>query len=524
MDPFLRDYVLHTVVKPHLRAVCPAYGVNLVAVARHAVQSQRRWKIHGYALIGIRLILLSALAVAILTGWLAVAAGILAGALVAAWFNLFWVLRADHLAAVKVVTDRTPPAEQADPLPPETEERLRKLEKAKVIVYAQGEGDPFIGSGRRLHWYQLTPIDVTRPGRDSAGNQKVIQPFDAVELHEFLATQVPALGFDDLNVRNRLYVRGDHASDIAGLLPDPFAEPEPVIRSDWVKSGVRHPAEWARTYICMERIMSGGDLVVSMYVRAWLEQDLLSIERVIYFLPPLQRRYRPTHDYAAGTVVSVTIKAIGEASSRFMRVLAGRWIGRLRTPKFGRNRRRSETRARRKIAAGVTFDYGARTSLREAVAAYDTTEHFEETDVLDSAKRLSRRLMDCVESFLDDHGVDTSDFQDQIQLITTSISNIGTIQAANAVIGGQGNIISGHGAVNNFGAPMPGAASATARRTAAAGPAINRLVRTTMSDKIEIGTINSGNTMIGGTGGTISGSAVVNIQGDQLGSPANTAR
>jgi len=38
-----------------------------------------------------------------------------------------------------------------------------------------------------------------------------------------------------------------------------------------------------------------------------------------------------------------------------------------------------------------------------------------------------------------------------------------------------------------------------------------------MSDKIEIGTINSGNTMIGGTGGTISGSAVVNIQGDQLG-------
>ena len=33
LDRFLRDYVLHTVVKPHLRAVCPAYGVDLVAVA-----------------------------------------------------------------------------------------------------------------------------------------------------------------------------------------------------------------------------------------------------------------------------------------------------------------------------------------------------------------------------------------------------------------------------------------------------------------------------------------------------------
>ena len=75
-----------------------------------------------------------------------------------------------------------------------------------------------------------------------------------------------------------------------------------------------------------------------------------------------------------------------------------------------------------------------------------------------STKQIYRRLkaaglpaMDCIEKFLDDHGVDTSDFQNQMQLINNSVSNIGTIQAANAFVGGQGNIISGHGAVNNFG-------------------------------------------------------------------------
>ena len=59
--------------------------------------------------------------------------------------------------------------------------------------------------------------------------------------------------------------------------------------------------------------------------------------------------------------------------------------------------------------------------------------------------------MDCIEKFLDNHGVDTSDFRNQIQLIDNSVNNIGTIQAGTAVVGGQGNIISGHGAVNNFG-------------------------------------------------------------------------
>ena len=76
--------------------------------------------------------------------------------------------------------------------------------------------------------------------------------------------------------------------------------------------------------------------------------------------------------------------------------------------------------------------------------------------MLDGVKRLSRRLLDCIQQFLDDHGVDTSDFSHQVQNITTSVSNIGTVQAGTAVVGGQGNIVTGHGAVNNFGAGPPG--------------------------------------------------------------------
>jgi hypothetical protein len=456
-DDDLRDYVLHTVVDPHLKATCPAYGVDLVAAGRHAALARRRLANQQAAFWLVRVILVLAVAAGVVLRSVTAGAVIFCAALVAAWCVLFQQLRAARISALKAVTDPAPPEDQAGPLPPEVEERLGKLSKANAVIYARGEGDPFIGSGRRLHWFQFNPIDVTRAGQDSAGSKRTLRAFTAVELHHYLATQVPKLGFDGLRVRNRLYVRGDYVPHVPGLLPDSYAAPEPVVRSDWVKSGVEHPTERARTYICMERIMSGGELVVSMYVRAWLEQNLLSIERIIYFLPPLQERFRPERELIAGGAAGATVRAFATAARRTLPVLAGARVSRRRPGSAAVVSRRAEAKARREIKAGFPYDYGARTSLREAAAAYDTKEHFAEADVLDSAKRLGRRLMDCIEKFLDDRGVDTSEFHDQVQFINNTVSNIGSIQAANAVVGGQGNIIAGHGAVNNFG-PGPAAA------------------------------------------------------------------
>jgi hypothetical protein len=460
LDGELRDYVLHTLVNPHLQAVCPSFGVNLVAVARHASLAQRREDRRRSALFVIRL----AAAVAIGLGFLlrsgAVAVGLLLPVLAAAWGVLAWSLRAGRLSALDAVTSRTPPEDQADPLPADTEDRLRKLDRANVVIYADGQGDPFVGSGRRLQYVQVHPVDVTRAGRDHSGNKRTLKPFDAVTLHEYLAKQVPAMGFTGLRARNRLYVRGDYARHVPGLLPDEFASPCALIDSRWVKSGAEHPVPRARTYVCMERVMDGGQLVVGMYVRAWLEQNLLSIERTLYFLPPLKIRYQPSRDLMARGGAGAAWDAVFTATARTLPVLAGQPLSGGRG-NVAADLKKAEDMARREIRAGYQHDYGARTSLREAVAGYDTKGHFEEADVLDGVKRLSRRLLDCIQQFLDDHGVDTSDFSHQVQNITTSVSNIGTVQAGTAVVGGQGNIVTGHGAVNNFGAGAPAGPAGT---------------------------------------------------------------
>jgi hypothetical protein len=448
------------VAEPHLRAVCPSFGVNLVAVTRHATLAQRREDRRRTAFIVIRLAAVLAVGLGLLLRSAPVAIGLMLPVLAAAWGVLVWSVRTDQLSALSAVTDWTPPEDQADPLPASTEDRLRKLDRANVVIYADGQGDPFVGSGRRLHYIQMNPVDVTRAGRDQAGRKRTLKPFDAVTLHEYLAKQVPAMGFTGLRARNRLYVRGDYARHVPGLLPDEFASPVGVIGSQWLKSGVQHPMPRARTYVCMERVMDGGQLVVAMYVRAWLEQDLLSIERSLYFLPPLQPHYQPGRDLRALGTGGATWNAIVTATARTLPVLAGQPVsgGRGAVPA---GLKKAEDMARREIKAGYEHDYGALTSLREAVAGYDAKGHFEEADVLDGVKRLSRRLLDCIQQFLEDHGVDTSDFSHQVQNITTSVSNIGTIQAGHAVVGGQGHIVTGHGAVNNFGTGQPGGAPGT---------------------------------------------------------------
>jgi hypothetical protein len=444
------EFVLNAVIHSPLRARCPAFGVNLLAVARHAALAERRRNAQVTAFWVIRLLLVLAVLLAVALGSGAVLA-VIPLSLAAAWGVLFWRTRADRISAVSAITDRRPPQDQAAPLAADVEQQLTDLRQTNVLVYANGQGDPFVGSGIRLDRFQLRPIDVTRPDPSQAGRGPGTTPFTAVELHHYLATKMPAQGFRDLRAQNRLYVRGDYADKLPWLVPDKFAAPVAHAPSDWVRSGVERPAQLARTYICLEHVISGGDLVISMYVRAWLEHDLLSVERLVYFLPPLHNDYRPTRQLMASGALGATRDGVREATLRVLPVLAGRHRSLIRQSGIIRKLHRAEAESRRQIKNGLQHDYGAITSLREAAAAYDTREHFQESDVLDSANRLGLRLMNCIAEFLKDHGVDTADFHNQVQHINNSINNIGMVQAGTAVVGGQGHMIAGHGAVNQAG-------------------------------------------------------------------------
>lgn len=265
LDEVLRDAVVNLVVEPRAHAVCPSHGVDLVALARHAVWARQRRAAQDRALMWIRVVSGAVLLVSGLFGlflanlWMiaGVAAAVLLPALAGAWVSVFVRLRTDGLTAQLVGLSKGSPRQLAPPLDPALERSLDQLNSASnALVYALGEGDPFIGSGKLISKIQLPPLRIV------ANGDKSFRSFDAVELHRYLERRFVESNGSLRNVRNRLYLRGDWAQGVEGVVPNRFCGPVPVVDEGLVNEMIENPVQRARTYLSVEQSISGGDLVV----------------------------------------------------------------------------------------------------------------------------------------------------------------------------------------------------------------------------------------------------------------------
>ncbi len=454
----LQSFAHYLIVDPPARAISPAFGIDLVAVARHVSLARARRILRDRLILACRAAIAVSAAAGVLltvvsaagpsgidTAPLAAAGAVIAACVVAAWAVLLWHVRAAR-ASARAVLNGPRPSDQASPLPQATEDRLDEAGRPNVMVYARDQGDPFIGSGRRLAQWQTDPIDITR-----AAENRTATPFNEIELHHYLETEIPRIGFDDLEVSNRLYVRGDRARHIGGLVPDLSGMPRSLLAANWVAAGLTQQSEHARTYVCTERIQMGGDLVTCMYLRTRVEQSLMSIDGLIYFLPPLADLWLPERNLLAGGKACANWVAARTASRETIPVLRGRSALPWRPDVFRADARQARKFMQRELKDGLDHDYGAVVSLREALAGYDTTHYYQVTDVVDSAKRLMQRQVNCIVRFLDDHGIDTSALREQAARIYQQISYTAGDNISVGKVEGGTNIIGSHGAVNNFG-------------------------------------------------------------------------
>jgi hypothetical protein len=451
----LRRLAVRQLLEHNVQAVCPAFGIDLTAVARHAHAAENRHARQRRLLGGIRLALAGVLstdvAVTALTfrghaRELVFPAAILcvAFALVAAaWATLFWRVRAERLSALEAWLTPSPRF-QFPPVDPALEEMLDGLPHANVIVYADGQGDPFVGSGGRLDRSNIGPIYIRGERLGDGDERKSPEHFTATSLHRYLQEFTPQRGFTVMRACNRLYVRGDYADQVKGLLPDRCASPRLTVGTSVLRHYTERPTPYARTYVCLEQMTPDAHLVVSMYVRARIEDGLLSIESNIFALPPVSRAFDATNEFVIEGRPGATREAVKNATRAVFPALFGQPTQITRRDLFQR-RPISGKETLRNIRKGYTHDYGAATSLREAVS-FGKRQHNDTEDIIDCARRLRRRLVDTLENFLAEHGVDTSEFRDQANVInnTTISYDIGSVA-------GQNNIVGSHGQVNNYG-------------------------------------------------------------------------
>ncbi|MFD5859396.1 hypothetical protein [Streptomyces chartreusis] len=446
-----------------LDAIGLTLGINFVALARHARVAVRRREALDRQLAALGALLVIALFTLLwgLTGGHAtvVQAGFysLVGVLVISWWLVHHAESRARSAAQKVLHGQEKTEELAPPVEPEAEAWLNDLKRANVLPYADQAAldKPFVGSGhiqlgKVVVWQ---PIDVSKPAAAPGGGTQSMVPFDAIDLHTYVAREMEKIsGLDGLRARNRLYVLGSHAYLLPDLVPDRTRRPRAQIPKQLVQAGLQRPGAAMRTHLCLERVSEGGRMVVSMYARAILNRPSLSWEVAVYAIPPLHGRFHvvdrlPVAPFARwrSLVAYATLRLWPELSGAPKRI-----------NERGRRRRRS-ARFLRKLRRDITkqhviYDYGAPDSLRERYGDWDQAGHNELADAADFLNRLQQGVLTATERFLKDHKIDTSSF-DKAQQIITQTYNINNVNGPSNI--GHGGTINNPGGPQGSGPPGP---------------------------------------------------------------------
>ncbi|MHB9858228.1 hypothetical protein [Streptomyces sp. YIM S03343] len=423
-------------------------GINFVALARHARAALRRRETLDRQLAWLSVALLAAFAAVVSglvrgIGSVALGGGYgIAGILVVSWW-LVHRAESEARTAARGVFQHPDKAEKlAPPVEPEAEAWLHELKRANVLAYADAaaRANPFVGSGSKIKEVVWQPIDVSRPADAPNGGKLTLRPFDAVDLHTYVAREMEGIsGLDGLRAKNRLYVLGSKAHLLPDLLPDPVGRPCARIDKQWVQSGLINPGAGMRTHLCLERVGEGGRLIVSLYLRAILSGPSLTWEVAAYAIPPLGGRFYQV-DRLPVASFERWWSLVSYATSHTLPELKGA-IGRITArSRWRRTAEKALARQRREITDHhVIYDRGAVGSVRQGLGDWRQAGYDEEVDAQDFLFRLQQGVLVATERFLQDHNVDTSSFDKAQAVISTQTYNIGNVTGSNIGPNGQVN-------------------------------------------------------------------------------------
>jgi hypothetical protein len=195
---------------------------------------------------------------------------------------------------------------------------------------------------------------------------------------------------------------------------------------------LRTPTAAARHYLVCQVISWRGELVSTVYVHIAVQGRTLYLEFTAAALPPCDDRYRFV-DMIGGTGRVAKVKA-------GLRGLVGAPQTVSLAPfNLLRRGRRAIARAWSDFDLGRMrpgYDYGARMSVRELGTARDTRNHVQSQDILKHHRIIERRMLAAVLDFLEDRGVDTSEYRNQ----AANVLNAGVVMT--------GGTLNNHGEMN----------------------------------------------------------------------------
>jgi hypothetical protein len=432
------DHVNGQLLKVSYSAICPSWGVDHVALARHASLSRARRLARDRMLVRTQLGILALSGLIFVLAWLGPVSFfaavflellVLLGGIAVSWGLVFEHYRAARTDAMALV-DGASPRDSAPPLAPEVEDRLDTLRDGNVVVFSGST--PFIGSGLYLDDWTMT-LDLTGTVNPATGTRRAPRDFDAAQLHRELLRTVPLGDLSDIRAHNRLYVSGSHAPNVAGIVPPPVPRrqrPRTVLSEEELDQILLEPQEGARVYACFEKPGWRGQIVVSTFVRAARYENTLFVEGASFVLLPLSARFYDIFELPLRKSEELRAVAL-TAATKAVPLLIGS-TGRRRRSRLGTREHREALETIEELRdRNRDVDFGATNSIRAETADVERSKHYASVDEFMFFLVLRRRVWTCMKEFLADHHVDTAEFDRQLMSIVdrTGIFKVGDLKS-----------------------------------------------------------------------------------------------
>ena len=307
-------------------------------------------------------------------------------------------------------------------LDPETAAALPRPEQ-NLVVYRGFM--PFVGAGIDLGgWSFATSTD--RP--QVAGDERKIRTFTVAELYRAIEAGIEEGQIPGLRCRDLFFVRGLDVRNMSAILPDLAERPSQRIGDDLAKLYFEQQNTLVRDYKSIQVFDWGGELVASYFLHCSLHPTSLMVEFKRFLLPPLRdnlrqvdrlgpdRFWTKVEQFGAALLVGPLL-AVFSPFAAFAKILEA--MGERVHDLFWSEERKARER-RRRAEDDLSYDYGAETSLRAHYAQTNFLHYFQKVDADFYNKVVERKLLDVIERFLDEHGIDTTDIRERQTTILNS--------------------------------------------------------------------------------------------------------
>ena len=432
--------VVGKVMNERFRALAPTFGIDVPVVTMWAIKALRARAARDYLLAALLAALLCSLLLAFLWAWMLIGVAVL---IIAAWLAVSWERwESFHNGVIgKMLRHRFDPGDAPPPRQQADRERLQEVARRKegnLVVFSGHSA--FIGSGKRVYHRRLV-LDVSRGKEIKDGIRGDPEQFSSQDLHTALAEAFDherglAKNLHNIKVYERLFVNGLHIQKNGQLLPDPLNAPPSSVNQGLLAAAALHPSPEARTYVCVEMPGWQGQLVVTLFVRAVNAGGSLYVEYTFRVLPPLKAEFLYIDRLYEMSLPRQLKYSLGGALLKTPRALLKSPYEAIRARRQPRVARRRQAQQRSLIERGYVFDYGARRSIREDACGRQRHHYFLARDETMYILLAQQTLIRAVESFLDEHGIDLGQFNDQVKIIFDKSINVGDISdSAGVVIG-----------------------------------------------------------------------------------------